>query len=278
MQDDYELLDLDDGRKLERFGAVSLVRPAPAARGPRTIPAAAWDGATAEFVANGTSGRWRRADSIPDPWIVRCGGVQYLLRATPSGQVGLFPEQTAWRERIAASVRPGTRLLNLFAYTGGSTLAAARAGAAVTHVDAARGVVAWARENAERNGMAAAPVRWIVDDAARFAERELRRGARYDAVVLDPPSFGRDPRGRIWKIEKDLEPLLRTCRGLLSGESPFLFVTAHTRAWKPRDLGARVDRAFGGAPGPTRTGSLELRSAADGVLRAGIFAWRELHG
>jgi len=276
MPNDYELLDLEDGRKLERFGPVSIVRPAPAARGPRSVPAA-WDGATAEFVANGASGGWRRADALPEPWVVRCGGFEYRLRASPSGQVGLFPEQVALRERVARALGPGARVLNLFAYTGGGTLAAAAAGADVVHVDAARGVVAWARENAERNGLADAPIRWIVDDAERFVGREARRGARYEAILLDPPSFGRGPRGEVWKIEKDLAKLLGSCRALLSEKPRCVLVTAHTRAWRPRDLRGLVDAAFGDRPGETEAGGLEVRSASDGVLRAGVFAWRRFH-
>ena len=170
------------------------------------------------------------------------------------------------------------RLLNLFAYTGGSTLAGASAGAQVTHVDSARSVVNWARQNAERNGLAEAPIRWIVDDAARFAEREVRRGTTYDGIVLDPPSFGRGPKGELWKIEKDLDPLLRTCRKLLSPTARFVLVTAHTRGWRARELAARVDAAFADAPGSTEAGPLEIRGQTETVLRSGIFAWRELHG
>jgi 23S rRNA (cytosine1962-C5)-methyltransferase len=278
MKDEYELLDLDEGRKLERFGSVSTVRPAPGAHGPPAIPLGAWDGATAEFLAEGKSGSWRRAEELPEPWIVACGGFEYILRATPSGQVGLFPEQVPWRERVAAEVGPGTKLLNLFAYTGGTTLAAARAGAEVTHVDSARGVVGWARANAERNGLAEAPIRWIVDDAARFVQREARRGTKYDAIVLDPPSFGRGPKGEIWKIEKNLGPLLRDCAQVLSASPRFVLVTAHTRTWKPRDLGGHVERALVGRPGKVQTGPLELRSTSEGVLRSGVYAWRALHG
>jgi 23S rRNA (cytosine1962-C5)-methyltransferase len=273
---DYELLDLDDGRKLERFGAVSVVRPAPAAQGPRAAPAGAWEAATAEFVANGEAGHWRCAETLPERWLVRCGGFEYALRATPSGQVGLFPEQIPLRERITGALDAAASVLNLFAYTGGTTLAAAAAGARVAHVDAARGVVGWARENAERNGLGVAPIRWIVDDAARFADREVRRGVTYDAIILDPPSFGRGPRGEIWKIEKDLDPLLRTCRRLLSASPRFVLVTAHPRGWEPRELARRVDAAFAGARGSTSSGPLELRTPSGRALRAGLWAWRDL--
>ena len=212
MPDDYELLDLDDGLKLERFGAAVVVRPAPAARGPRVLDAPAWGRAAAEYTRRENRGEWRFRAPLPDPWVVRSAGLQYVLKATPSGQVGFFPEQTFLRERIVRRLDPGCRVLDLFGYTGGSTLAAAAAGAAVTHVDSARGVVRWARENAERNDLGGAPIRWIVDDAARFVAREARRGTTYDAVVLDPPSFGRGPKGEVWKIEKDLGALLAACR------------------------------------------------------------------
>jgi 23S rRNA (cytosine1962-C5)-methyltransferase len=139
-------------------------------------------------------------------------------------------------------------------------------------------VVNWARRNAERNGLTDASIRWIVDDAVRFAQREARRGATYDGIVLDPPSFGRGPKGEVWKIEKDLDPLLRTCRELLSSTPRFVLVTAHTRAWRAGDLASRVDAAFADQPGSTDAGPLEIRSSVGTVLRSGIFSWRELHG
>lgn len=283
--DGYELLDFGRGAKLERFGAVTTVRPAPGATGERGLDASAW-AADAEYArAASGAGEWRLRRGLPDPWFVRAGETEFLLAPTPSGGVGWFPEQQPLRERVAGRMRaaaqqtpggtPGPRVLDLFGHTGGSAMAAAAAGAEVTMVDGARGTIGWARRNFERNGLAGAPIRSIAEDAVRFVEREARRGARYDAVVLDPPSFGRGPAGRTWKIERDLDGLLRSCVGLLAPEPLFLLVTAHTERWRMGDLAERLDAAAAGRPGQTGCGDLALRAPDGRRLRAGIFAWRD---
>ena len=201
MKDDYELLDSGDGRKLERFGAYTLARPCSQALWRPSLPASEWARADASFDRE-DGNRWHNRAGIPKSWEIETAGIRFRLGGTDFGHLGIFPEQRAqWRwirETVAAAKASGRApsLLNLFAYSGGSTLAAALGGAEVCHLDASRGMVEWARENARLNGLAAAPVRWIVDDAHKFMQREIRRGRRYDAIVLDPPSLGAAPAAR----------------------------------------------------------------------------------
>jgi 23S rRNA (cytosine1962-C5)-methyltransferase len=236
---EYELLDFGEGRKLERFGDVMLDRPAPAASDVRRSQPDLWSQATARFEVvgdqrGGERGRWIPVGALPERWTVAFGPLRFELKPTDFGHVGVFPEQVANWEWIARQVRaavaeiPRLRVLNLFAHTGGSTLAAAAAGAEVVHVDSARNTVAWARRNAELSSLAAAPIRWIVEDAPRFVRRELNRGNRYDAVILDPPSFGHGPAGETWKLEDDLAALLSDCAEVTAGRRQFILVTCHT--------------------------------------------------
>ena len=254
----YALLDFGQGRRLDRFGAVTVDRPAPGAADIPLLDPNGWAGAAARFGraagADDLAG-WDSPDGLPSSWEIVIDGLRLELRATPAGQVGLFPEHAepaAWAEGRARAI--GARLarplevLNLFAYTGLATLALARAGARVTHVDASRPAVAWARRNASGAGLGDAPVRWIVEDARAFVDREARRGRRYDAVVLDPPSYGHAPhRGAAWRLEADLGDLLSGC-AVLTGPAPAFFVlTAHTAGLEAAELRARVAVAFGGA-------------------------------
>ena len=211
--DDYELLDVGDGMRLERFGERIVARPHPGAEGARRDPGA-WRRATLTFESERG---WTGPDAA-DPWPVDVAGLTVELRPTATGQVGLFPEQApnwAWLREVVAGADDAPTVLNLFGYTGVATLIAAQAGASVVHVDAARPTVAWARRNAELSGLADRQVRWIVDDAAAFVAREVRRGRHYAGVVLDPPSYGHGPRGRGWRLEDDLAPLLQQVAGLV---------------------------------------------------------------
>jgi 23S rRNA (cytosine1962-C5)-methyltransferase len=270
---DYVLLDLGDGRRLERFGSITVDRPCPPVEGlPRAEPAA-WQAADARF-DRVTEGQvlhtaWTTRDGRPiEPWTVTEDGLRCELRLAPSGQVGLFPEQAANRiwlrqqvERIAdATNRDELPLvLNLFAYTGMGTLAAVAAGAGATHVDAARATVAWARHNADLNGLGDRPVRWIADDAMAFVRREARRGRRYAGIVLDPPSYGHDTGGRDWRLERDVPALLAACAQLLRDQArAFVLLTAHT----PGVDGERLARWLDEAMGSTATGRIETREMA----------------
>ena len=238
MKDDYELLDSGDGRKLERFGAYTLARPCSQALWRPSLPAAEWARADASFDRE-DGNRWHNRAGIPKSWEIETAGIRFKLGGTDFGHLGIFPEQRAqWRwirETVAAAKASGRApsLLNLFAYSGGSTLAAALGGAEVCHLDASKGMVEWARENAKLNGLAASPVRWIVDDAHKFMQREIRRGRRYDAIVLDPPSFGRGAGGEMYKIERDLKTTLALVKELLSDAPLFVLFSSHTPGLSP---------------------------------------------
>ena len=230
MKDDYELLDSGDGRKLERFGRYVLARPCSQAMWRPSLPAAEWARADASFDRE-DGNRWHGRGNLPKEWTIETAGQRFRLGGTDFGHLGIFPEQRAqWRwirDAVAAAGRSPS-VLNLFAYSGGSTVAAALGGAEVCHLDASKGMVEWARGNAALNGLADRPVRWIVDDAHKFMKREVRRGRRYDAVILDPPTFGRGAGGEMYKIERDLKDTLGLVAELLSDRPLFVLFSSHT--------------------------------------------------
>jgi len=276
--DDYALLDSGGGRKLEKFGPVTLDRPCAQAVWTPRRPESEWRQAHAVFEREDGQ-RWRTRAPLPKEWVIRTGGLRFKLSGTDFGHLGIFPEQRpAWRritEQLAAARRPGARLsaLNLFAYSGGATLAAARAGAEVCHLDASRGMVAWARENAALNGLAAAPIRWLVDDAHKFLGRETRRERRYDAIILDPPTFGRGQRGELYKIEQDLPETLAHCRALLSDRPVLMLLSAHTPGYSPIVLRNLLDQALHGLPARLECGEMLLTGdRAAYPLPSGAFA------
>jgi 23S rRNA (cytosine1962-C5)-methyltransferase len=230
--DEYQLLDFGGGRKLERFGRYLIDRPAPAAVSASRRNPDLWEGADARFEREAAQrGRWVFARHMAAAWPIQFGPMMLELKFTEHGQVGLFPEQARnwdWiAERILAAGRP-LSVLNLFAYTGGSTLAAAAVGAEVTHVDSATTVVTWARRNVAASHMEDAPIRWIAEDVLKFARRELKRGHFYDAVILDPPSYGHGPKGEPWKLGEQLGELLDVCWKLTARGRSFLLLTCHS--------------------------------------------------
>ncbi len=229
--DDYELLDSGDGRKYERFGKVSLVRPCSQALW-RPVNAAAWQRANATFDRE-DGNHWHGRAALPKEWTITTAGIRFRLSGTDFGHLGIFPEQRAqwrWIREHSAQGRNTAplKVLNLFAYSGGSTLAAALGGAEVCHLDASKGMVQWARDNAALNGLKEHPIRWITDDAHRFLAREDRRGRRYDAVILDPPTFGRGANGETYKIERDLKETLSLVKRVLSPTPRFVLFSSHT--------------------------------------------------
>ena len=233
MRDDYELLDSGDGRKLERFGKYVLARPCSQALWRPSRPAADWERADASFDRE-DGNRWHGRSNLPKEWQIDTAGVTFKLGGTDFGHLGIFPEQRAQWRWIRDEVRGmrdegrEVKALNLFAYSGGSTMAAALGGAEVCHLDASKGMVEWARENARLNGLADRPIRWIVDDAHKFMKREIRRGRKYDAIILDPPTFGRGAGGEMYKIERDLKETLSLVRDLLSETPSFVLFSSHT--------------------------------------------------
>lgn len=288
MRCDYELLDFGEGRKLERFGEVVLDRPCPTAEGETKSHRELWTQATARFDGKRAGeGEWRAKSKswVPEGWCyAHDGAVKFRLGldALPSGQVGVFPEQRENWEWIArqvgrakpqADVGRAPRVLNLFAYTGGSTLAAAAAGAEVVHVDAARSAVERARENAVLSDLAERPIRWIVDDAVKFCQREVKRGNKYDAVILDPPTYGHGPKGEPWKIGEHLLPLLELCGQLTAANRAFVLVTCHSPSIGPSELSAYLsDGIFGHCGQPPKAGELILQTADGRRLPSGVFA------
>ena len=224
--EEYELLDSGDGRKLERFGRVTLARPCAQALWRPSYPAL-WTRATASFDRE-AGNRWHGRNALPKDWTITTAGLRFKLGGTDFGHLGIFPEQRAQWRWIREKVRRGLQVLNLFAYSGGSTVAAAQGGAEVCHLDAAKGMVQWARENAALNGLADHPIRWIADDAHKFMAREVRRGRRYDAIILDPPTFGHGASGETYKIERDLKTTLDLTRQLLSEHPVFVLFSSHS--------------------------------------------------
>lgn len=287
---EYQLIDFGavpgrGGRKLERFGSLTVDRPCPAADKP-IGDSSAWLEADARY--NGAKvgdGKWTPKQLADGPAISvpidKNATFQMQLELTPAGQVGLFPEQYAnWRwiaQQVGRSTRT-LRVLNLFGYTGGSTLAAAlgpriAAGAEVTHVDASKPSVALARRNAELSGLAEAPVRWIVEDAVKYCRREVKRGSRYDAVVLDPPSYGHGPKGEEWKLERDLPGLLDLVAELVERSPVFLLATCHTPGVGPAELSAYLSDAIVGHCGqPPASGRLWLKTDDGRRLESGVYA------
>ena len=251
---DYEILDTSDGEKLERWGKYVLVRPDPQIIWQDVKTAPEWKKPNAHYHrSNKGGGEWEFFD-LPEEWAISYGDLRFHLKPFSFKHTGLFPEQAANWDWFSSLIRKAGRpikVLNLFAYTGGATLAAAKAGASVTHVDASKGMVQWAKENAASSGLQDAPIRYLVDDCQKFVERELRRGNRYDAIIMDPPSYGRGPKGEIWKIEDAFHPLVRLTAGLLSEDPLFVLLNSYTTGFAPSVLSNLLDlevrSRFGGA-------------------------------
>jgi 23S rRNA (cytosine1962-C5)-methyltransferase len=267
--DDHELIDVGDGRRLERFGDRVLVRPHPEAIGVPAHPNA-WTAADLVF-ERGTG--WH-GPAPETPWHVHMSGLAIELRPTATGQVGLFPEQAeSWRwlrERVEEHDAPD--VLNLFGYTGVATLVLATAGARVVHVDSSRPAVAWARRNADLSGLAGHPTRWIVDDALAFVAREQRRGRRYTGIVLDPPTYGHGPVNRAWHLDTHLADLLAACVAIVDRDDGFVLLTAHTPGYGPDRLADEVAAALGVDGDRIESGELALDARSGRRLTLGGFA------
>jgi 23S rRNA (cytosine1962-C5)-methyltransferase len=237
----YQLIDSGDLQKLERFGDFTLIRPSPQAIWRPRHPEA-WKKADASFSREKES-KWQFVRKLPPSWTVEIGGVRFKIAPTDFGHLGAFPEHAALWTKAASFVKKPMRVLNLFAYSGGVTLALAKAGAEVCHVDASKGMVAWARENAALNQLGKAPIRWIVDDVMKFLKREAKRNSHYDGIILDPPTFGRGSQGEVFKIETDLLPLLSLCKEIWTKR--FLILSCHTPGITPLVLRQITEQMFG---------------------------------
>ena len=244
---DYEVLDTSGGEKLERWGKYVLVRPDPQViwNTPKDDPL--WRKYDARYARSSTGGgKWANL-RLPEHWQVKYRELTFNVKPMNFKHTGVFPEQAANWDFIMETIRGAGRpinALNLFAYTGGATLACAEAGASVCHVDAAKGMVAWAKENAKSSGLEDRPIRWIVDDCAKFVEREIRRGRRYDAIIMDPPSYGRGPSGEIWKLEENLWPFVQLVSQVLSDKPLFVIINSYTTGLAPSVVGYIMDSIF----------------------------------
>jgi 23S rRNA (cytosine1962-C5)-methyltransferase len=271
---DFEILETGGGMKKERWGGIVLVRPDPQVIWPRA--SADWGRCDAVYHRSPTGGgRWEFRRPLPEAWTIRYDRLVFKIRPTNFKHTGLFPEQAANWDWFGAKIRQAgrpVRLLNLFGYTGGATVAAAAAGASVCHVDAAKGMVQWCRENAELSGLRDAPIRYIVDDCAKFLEREQRRGSRYDAIVMDPPSFGRGKSGEVWKLEDGLYDLVGAACAVLADDPLFVLLDTYTTGLSPT-VSASILAAHAPARGRVTCGEIGLPAGAGPpVLPCGTFA------
>mgnify|MGYP000586313739 CR=1 FL=1 len=274
---DYEVIDCSKGEKLERWGDYLLVRP---------DPQVIWDTPKKEKGWRKMNGHYHRSSKgggeweffqLPKEWIIQYSlpinkKLTFHLKPFSFKHTGLFPEQAAnWNwfsQLIADAVSKGrqVKVLNLFAYTGGATLAAAAAGASVTHVDASKGMVTWAKENAISSGLKDAPIRWLVDDCVKFVEREIRRGNHYDAIIMDPPSYGRGPKGEIWKIEESVYPLIQLCSQILTDNPLFFLINSYTTGLQPAVLSYMISTVLGTANGTVTASEIGLPVSSNGLV------------
>ena len=271
---DYEVLDTGDGEKLERWKDVVLCRPDPQVIWPKAKPSL-WETADARYLRSSSGGgEWQFYRKLPERWVLRLGDLKFYVRPTGFKHTGLFPEQAVnWlfmQEQIQkAEKRP--MILNLFAYTGGATVACAAAGAHVTHVDAAKGMTQWAKENRDLSAVPGNRTRFIIEDAKAFVAREIRRGNRYDGILMDPPSYGRGPGGEVWKLENELYPLAEMCAKLMSDTPVFYLINGYTTGFAASVLGNIAERCMGGR-GTVEAGELALKVTSGGVLPCGATA------
>lgn len=275
---DYALLDSGGGFKLERYGKYILKRPEPEAVWRPHMPEKTWNAAHAFFKPGDeeNGGHWVTQKPVDERWMMSYKNLRFWVQLSASRHVGVFPEQAGQWDWLSSQIKTARRpiqVLNLFGYTGLATLAAAAAGARVTHVDASRKVISWARENQDLSGLAEQPVRWIVDDALKFIQREARRGSRYDGLILDPPKFGRGPKGEVWEFYKLLPELLAACRDVLSDQPRFIVLTAYAVKASALTLYYAVSEVMQRFSGQTESGEVVLQEESAGrLLSMAIFA------
>lgn len=270
---DYEIIDTSNGEKLERWGEYILVRPDPQVIWNTPRSQKGWKKMNGRYHRSTKGGgEWEFFD-LPQQWCIQYKNLTFHLKPFSFKHTGLFPEQAAnwdwFGDMIRTEIkntRRSIKVLNLFAYTGGATLAAAEAGAAVTHVDASRGMVGWAKENAVSSGLSDAPIRWIVDDCVKFVEREIRRGNHYDAIIMDPPSYGRGPKGEIWKIEDSIYPLIQLCTRLLSDDPLFFLINSYTTGLAPSVLTYMLATELKNFKGTVKSDELGLPVSCNGLV------------
>jgi 23S rRNA (cytosine1962-C5)-methyltransferase len=268
----YELVDSGGEEKLERFGDVVLARPDPQALWLKNKPQE-WDKANGVYVKESGSAAGKWTGNVPPSWLVEFGGLTLIVKPTSFKHTGLFPEQLPNWEFVAQKVTPGAKVLNLFAYTGGATLAAAKAGAEVTHVDGSKSAVAWARENAAASGLDDKPIHWIVEDVLTFVTREIKRGNKYDAIIMDPPAFGHGPKSEIWKIEENFVELVELCKQLLSDKPLFVLINGYAEGYSSLAFAQNLTDLSKKYGGEVQYGELTIEErGSERLLPSGIFA------
>jgi len=277
---EYKLLDSGSGRKLEQVGNYRVIRPALNAFWQPTLPPAEWNRADAEFKreSGGGGGIWNwKQKNQPQEWAVTWGGIPLLIKPTHFGHLGFFAEQAVnweWLRNCIRKMGQRPRTLNLFAYSGGATLAMAQAGADTCHLDASAGIIEWAKKNQALGPQTPGNVRWICDDAMKFVAREYRRHSRYNGIVLDPPSFGRGSQGQVWKIEEGIRSMLENCRAILDTDHPyFILLSCHSQGFSPISLGRCLAEVFPEAASLLESGEMTIPETGSGrSLPAGIYA------
>ncbi len=267
-QVNYELLDSGEQEKLERFGSIVLARPDPQALWEKKLPKSEWIKADGSYQREGRVGEWKLKKDFPKQWPIQFGGLDLVIRATSFKHTGLFPEQLLnwdWMRnrllQIDSSENP--KVLNLFAYTGGATLVAAQAGGQVTHVDGSKTAVTWARENAELSGLGDKLIRWIVDDVLLFMKREIKRGNKYDGIIMDPPAFGHGPKDELWKIEESFVELVRLTEQLLSDSPLFVLISGYAAGYSPLAFKYNLERFQNKFGGTIECGDLAIEESSD---------------
>ncbi|MCI8326588.1 MAG: SAM-dependent methyltransferase [Lachnospiraceae bacterium] len=266
---EYEVIDCSNGEKLERWGNYILVRPDPQVIWDTPKKNKGWRKKNGHYHRSTKGGgEWEFFD-LPEQWDLHYKNLTFHLKPFHFKHTGLFPEQAVnwdwFSDKIRTAKRP-VKVLNLFAYTGGATLAAAAAGASVTHVDASKGMVTWAKENANASGLKDAPIRWLVDDCVKFVEREIRRGNHYDAIIMDPPSYGRGPKGEIWKIEASIHPLIKLCAQLLSEQPLFFLINSYTTGLQPAVLTYLLSTELKAFHGTVNSDEIGLPVSSNGLV------------
>lgn len=276
--DQYSLLDSGDGEKLEKYGEFVLSRPDPQSLWKKKLPQKDWAKADAVFLRDGRATEWKLKPGMSSKWIVELQGLKFWVKPTSFKHTGLFPEQSSnwyWLSGIIQASKRPLEVLNLFGYTGGATLACAKAGAKVCHVDGSKVAVTWARENAELNNLQDKPIRWIIDDAMKFVKREIKRGHKYEGIIMDPPAYGHGPDGEMWKIEENFLEFLDLCKQLLSDKPAFFLINGYSSGYSAIAYENALKDALG-AKGEVEKGALTIRERdSDRLLPCGIFArWR----
>lgn len=272
----YELIDTGNEEKLERFGDVIFARPDPQALWPKNKPEL-WKTADATYTRDQKEGKWIYKNKIPESWNIEHGGISFIIKPTAFKHTGLFPEHASNWEWLRKVAPQGGEVLNLFGYTGGATLACAQAGAKVVHVDGSKSAVTWARENAELSKLADKPIRWIVEDVRVFVEREIKRGRKYDGIIMDPPSFGHGANKELWKIEEDFLPLIENCKKLLSDNPSFFLINGYAAGYSPIAYENNLLDLVEKYGGKIEKGELTIQEKDGGrLLPCGIFArWKK---